>query len=82
MHFPYYMSEKESGASSFMLTKLEALPFSPSLADITSVRYAVGTDRQKHKSAPMAWTTKQNLVRSVMRRRSVLATRLHLKQRT
>ncbi len=46
----------------------------PSLLDITSARYtvwAVGTDRQKHKSAPMAWTAKQNLVRVVMQHRSV-----------
>ncbi len=46
----------------------------PSLLDITSAPYtvwAVGTDRQKHKSAPMAWTAKQNLVRVVMQHRSV-----------
>ncbi len=33
--------------------------------------WTVGTDRQKHKSAPMAWRKKQNLVRATMRRRSV-----------
>ncbi len=35
------------------------------------VMQCVGTDRQKHKSAPMAWRTKQNLVRATMWRRSV-----------
>ncbi len=48
--------------------------FSPSLSDITSARYAVwtmGNDRQKHKSAPIAWRTKQNLVRATMQRRSM-----------
>ncbi len=46
---------------------------SPSLSQILQVciMQCVGTDRQKHISAPMAWRTKQNLVRATMRHRSV-----------
>ncbi len=41
-----------------------------SLPDITSVNSG------KHKSAPMGWRTKQNLVRATMQRRSVQCVRL------
>ncbi len=71
-NFPHYMSERERHRCvQFYVNKTVC---SPSLSDITSARYAVwtvGTDPQKHKSAPMAWRTKQNFVRATMWSRSV-----------
>ncbi len=59
--FPHYMSERER-QSSFMWTTLDALPLSQILKVHVNAVWTVGTDQQKHKSAPMAWRTKQNLV--------------------
>ncbi len=71
--FFHYMIQRESCQRvQFYVNKTGC---SPSLSDITNAHYAVwttvGTDRQKHKSAPMAWRTKLNLVRATMQRRSV-----------
>ncbi len=70
--FSLYMSERE--CCRCVLLYVNKTGCSSSLRGITSARYAVwtvGTDRQKHKYASMAWRMKQNLVRATMLRMSV-----------
>ncbi len=65
--FSHYMSVRE--CCRCVLLYVNKTGCSSSLRGITSARYAVwtvGTDRQKHKYASMAWRTKQNLVRATM----------------